>query len=212
MLCFTTVFLSFPFQNLFFFRARENEVHVTVGCAYPKVEPSYNEVGAFSGSDSREQQCRRAQGEGWASLLAQLSPLYVVFIVDTTQLILINSLLFTAQWDEWHSSWKSGVCKGRCIAVDWTAHSLILLDIRPFSRLIHRLLLLISMHRVEERFRVTYPCWRFIRTWTGTLKYRLLTCGLCTYATTELWSSTGKTWSSPLWQDDVSVASNLLSF
>lgn len=70
-----------------------------------------------------------------------------------------------------------------------------------YSELIFHLL--ISNHRVEERFLVTYPCWRFTRTWTGIPKCRLSTCGLCTYATTEPWSFTGETWSRAAWQGDV---------
>lgn len=32
--------------------------------------------------------------------------------------------------------------------------------------------------RAEEPFLVTYPCWKSIRIWTGTLRCRLLMCGL----------------------------------
>lgn len=109
------------------------------------------------------------------------------------QLTAIHSLLFTAQRDERHSSWKPRVRKGLCVAACQTAPSSVIIDVSVTAKLI--LHLLISTHRAEERFLVTYPCWRFIRTWTGTPKCRLSTCGLCTYATTEPWSFTGETWS-----------------
>lgn len=137
-------------------------------------------------------------------------PHYLLFfravkLVGTTQLIVINSLLL--QLSEMsdiplENLEFAKVCA--LLSTEWLIR-FFLSTLVNISWLIHQLL--ISLCRVKERFLVTYLCWRFIRTWTGTLKYRLLMCGLCTYATTELWSSTGKTSSCPPRQGDVSVAS-----
>lgn len=47
-----------------FLRTREDEINVTVGRSDSEMVPVYNEAGAFSGSDSGEQQCGGTQGEG----------------------------------------------------------------------------------------------------------------------------------------------------
>lgn len=127
-----------PTGQILFFRTREDEVHVAVGCAYPKVEPSYHEVGPFSGSHPGEQQRGRTQGEGLSSLLTELSTSLIVFfraakLVGTTPLIGMNLLLLQLSEMSDIPLENLEFAKVCAFAVSRTAPSLLLVDVKATS-------------------------------------------------------------------------------
>lgn len=110
--------------------------------------------------------------------------------IDWYSFVLIDDIVnmlffftFAAQWNEWYSPGELGICKGMSISIFQTMflHVIFIIFMSYMSLLC----------RAGERFHVIYPCWKSIRIWTGTQKFRLWMCGLCTSVTTEPWSSTG---------------------
>lgn len=130
----------------FVFRIGEDEVHVTTRCSDAEMEPLYDEAGAFRGSHIGEQQRRWAKGEG--------SCLFVLYTVVKNHLI-VNALSFVclAQWNEWHSPWKTGLCKGWCNAAHFTRHRFFF---SWFVALLSLLLLTNSFFSLQGRG--TFPC------------------------------------------------------
>lgn len=144
---------------LFFFRIWEDEVNVTTRCSDPEMEPLYDEAGAFRGGHIGEQQRRWAEGEGLFLFYVLLLKTIFFFLILTAL-----SFLLSAQWNEWHSPWKPGLCKGWCDAATLTWNRFF------FSWFVAFFLWLKILYlcRAEEHFLVIFLCWRSSRIWTGT--------------------------------------------